>query len=48
MDVDAFVDNDDELVKYRWRLCLSPKCWLDNSEVTSRFHNESVWSLGKK
>ena len=44
MDVDAFVDNDDELVMYRWKLCLSPKCWHDNSEVTSRFHNEDNWS----
>lgn len=44
MDVDAFVDNDDELVKYKWKLCLSPKCWFDNSEVTSRFHNEENWS----
>lgn len=44
MDVDAFVDNDDELVKYRWKLCLSPQCWCDNYEVTLRFHDEDNWS----
>lgn len=44
MDISAFVENDDELVKYQWKLCLSPTCWIDNSAVTSRFHNESDWS----
>lgn len=44
MDISAFVENDDELVKFQWKLCLSPTCWIDNSAVTLRFHNESDWS----
>ena len=44
MEISAFVDNDDELVKYKWTQCVSPTCWIDNIAVTSRFHNENDWS----
>lgn len=44
MNIDAFIEKNDEIKKYDCRYYLHPNLWLENVHITSNLHSQDDWS----
>ena len=44
MNIDAFIEKNDEIKKYDCRYYLHPNIWLENVHITSNLHSQDDWS----
>ena len=40
MNIDAFIEKNDEIKKYDCRYYLHPNLWLENVHITSNLHSQ--------
>ena len=44
MNIDAFIEKNDEIKKYDCRYYLHPELWFKNAHITSKLHTQENWS----